>query len=181
MRKFKPQDKIKTIRDGKLDTGFIVKVFDEPQVAIVTFENGEVAKVPFSQLIIDREDADADTTTKHPGFCKRIVREDFENQLTLLTAMENFDILAEGKILLVTVSKILSRKLIDKVFGDKSSIVVDRKILIGAIADVTNPRDVIGKSDSDEFRTMTVSLCLAVATVFFGLLDHYFGNESEND
>ena len=77
-------------------------------------------------------------------------------------------------------SKILSRKLIDKVFDDKSNVVVNRETLFKAISDVTNPVNAIGKSDSDEFGVMSVSLCMAVATVFFGLFDHCFRDDSEN-
>ena len=178
MEKFRPHDKVKTIRDGKLEKGIIVKVFDEPQVAIVTFQNDCIAKVPFSQLIIDRDDAEAET--KHSGICKRIDREDFEHQLAILTALENLDIRGEGQILLAIVSKILSRKLIDKVFDDKSNVVVNRETLLNAISDVTNPVNAIGTSDSDEFGAMSVALCMAVATVFFGLFDHYFRDDSEN-
>lgn len=178
MEKFRPHDKVKTIRDGKLEKGRIVNVFDELQVAIVTLENDYVAKVPFSQLMIDRDDAEAET--KHPGICKRIDREDFEHQLAILTAPENLDMRGVGQILLAIASKILSRKLIDKVFDDKSNVVVNRETLLNAISDVTNPVNVIRKSDSDELRAMSVALCMAVATIFFGLFDHYFRDDSKN-
>ena len=63
---------------------------------------------------------------------------------------------------------------------DRSNVVVNRETLFKAISDVTNPVNAIGKSDSDEFGVMSVSLCMAVATVFFGLFDHCFRDDSEN-
>lgn len=178
MTQFKEGTKVVTIVDGELNTGHIARVYDALKTAIVKFDDGAIAKVAYKDLAL-AENTQAEPKKEDADGMKEIAREDFEKQLAILTAPENLTIgSVVAKILLASTAELLSRKLTDGTFGDKDRIHISRDILLDKIAYVTNPMMVANYLPVND-EELTILLGLSVATIFFKLLDYYFGDDSE--
>lgn len=108
-----------------------------------------------------------------------IERKDFEKQLSILTESENLDIESDGKLVLIIASKILSRDLVNDVFGAADAVRITRSILLNKIEKVTNPKD-MRSGGMTLYDALIPTLCLAVVTVFSKLIVHYFGDDCYN-
>lgn len=179
MAQFKEGTKVITIVDGELKTGHIDRVYDALKTAIVKFDDRTTAKVAYTDLAL-AENTQAEPEKEYAEGMKEIDRVDFEKQLAILTAPENLTIdNVVAKILLASTVKLSCRKLIEETFGDKDRIHISRGTLFNKIAYVTNPMLVANYLPVND-EELTILLGLSVATIFFKLLDYYFGDDSEN-
>lgn len=180
MTQFKEGTKVITIVDGELKTGHIARVYDALKTAIVKFDDRTAAKVAYKDLAL-AENTQAEPEKEYADGMKEIDRVDFEEQIDILLDPNNINMQdGSAKLMLCVVGSIVSQKLIAELFGDNDHINIDYQILFSKIANATDPVKLAGEKAESCYCGLIPVICLTVATTFFDLLDHYFGNDSDN-
>lgn len=179
MTQFKEGTKVMTIIDGELKTGRIASTYNALETAVVKFGDGTAAKVAYQDLAL-AENTQAEPKKEDADGMIEIDREDFEEQLDILLDPNNIN-MPDGmsKITLCVVGRIVSEKLITSLFGDNNHINIDDQILFSKIANATDPVKLAGEKAESYYDGLISLLCMSVSIIFFKLLDHYFGDDSE--
>lgn len=178
MKPFKEGATVRVNTKFDIKLGRVLRCYDDLKVAVVEFENGVIEKTPYYKMVLDT-DGGAQAVKKTSDGSVIIERKDFEKQLSILTESENLDIESDGKLVLIIASKILSRDLVNDVFGAADAVRITRSILLNKIEKVTNPKD-MRSGGMTLYDALIPTLCLAVVTVFSKLIVHYFGDDCYN-
>lgn len=179
MTQFKEGTKVITIVDGELKTGHIARVYDALKTAIVKFDDRTAAKVAYKDLAL-AENTQAEPEKEYADGMKEIDRVDFEEQIDILLDPNNINMQdGSAKLMLCVVGRIVSEKLITSLFGDNNHINIDDQILFSKIANATDPVKLAGEKAESYYDGLISLLCMSVSIIFFKLLDHYFGDDSE--
>lgn len=169
--KFEEGTKVKTVQHCTIMTGHILKAYDDMNLAVVKFENGEVGKVHYDKLIICENDVQPEKENRDGTIT--IEKEDFKNQIVRLISNEE-------ELYIRLCSTLLVKELVRNIFGEADAVTISVNDLFTKIADVTNPMSMIKGANMTDVKLL-IALCLDIALVFDGLSSHYFNEEYDHD
>ena len=170
----KVNDKVKVVSNESYlavlfgHTGEVISLYDEVEIAIVKFENGITAKVPFNALvkIVTQENQEK----KIPEGAKKLTAAEFMDAVSKVTAPDKIieKVGAETGMLVGLAALTGGIKLGERLFKDNEAIVITKDQLIHEIA----------KSTADEDpKFMIVALMNGI--ILRGIVDVIFSDGSE--
>lgn len=120
---------------GLTGTGKVVRLYEAMGIAIIRFDNGQVAKIPVD-LLKEIELKNENQEPKIPEGAKRITKDEFMKYLSDVTTPDNIvDKFGPEKGMVVGMSVFIGgMKLLERLFKDTEVIVITRDQLIHEIA-----------------------------------------------
>lgn len=150
-------------------TGKVIRLYDEVGIAIVKFENGITAKVPFNAMI--KVETQINQEAKIPEGAKKITAAEFMDAVFKVTAPDKIieKVSAEKGMLVGLAAFTGGAKLAERLFKDAEAIVITKDQLIH---EITN-----SVTDEDP-KFMIVALMNGL--ILRGIVDVIFSDGSEN-
>lgn len=126
--------------DGK--TGKVVTIYPTIDIAIVSLDDtGDVAKIPFSELI-EILPQEKETRPEIPEGAKKISRDDYTHALLDATSPRNVNIDSIGDLLAATSTLIIGNRISDEIFKDRDAVVMTEAEFISTLWDACRPAKV---------------------------------------